>query len=83
MNIILLKNRYEFQNISNEKLFGAHFVGYWNIDGMLTICKDRFYGRVGAIIYEEELIAYIERFSVERPPLVTQAEIDTKYPIFF
>jgi hypothetical protein len=82
VNIILLKNIYEFKNLSREKLFGAHFVGHWNTDGTLTICKDRFYGRVGVQIYEKELVEYIERFSVDNPQRVTQTEINEKYPTF-
>lgn len=82
MNIILLKNRYEFENLSREKLFGAHLVGYWSTGGTLTICKDRFYGRNGVSIYAEELAEYIERFSVDNPQRVTQTEINEKYPTF-
>lgn len=82
MNIILLKNVYEFMNLSREKRFGAQFIGHWNTDGTLTICKDRFYGCGGARICEKELMEYIERFSVDNPLRVTQAEIDEKYPTF-
>jgi hypothetical protein len=78
MNIVILKNRYEFENLPREKLFDAHLVGYWNNGGTLTICKDRFYGRIGNQIHEEELSSYIERFSVDNTQRVTQTEINEK-----
>ena len=82
MNIVILKDINAFNSLSREKLFGAHLAGYWSIDGTFTICKDRFYGRIGARIYEDELNEYIQRFSGDGPR-VTQSEIDQKYPIIF
>lgn len=82
MNIILLKNRYAFEKLSREKLFGAHLVGYWSTGGTLTIRKDRFFGRIGVSIHPEELAEYIERFSVDNPQRVTQTEINEKYSTF-
>lgn len=63
MKIILLRDEYSFRSMSREKLFAAHFVGYWSIDGTLTVCKDRQSGGVGVKIYEEDVVKYIEKFS--------------------
>lgn len=77
MNVVLLKNFYEYENLSREKLFRAHFVGYWNSDGLLTICKDRFVGSHGKCIGESDLNLYINRFSDDER--VSQTEIEKKF----
>ena len=63
MKIVLLRDEYAFRSMSREKLFSAQFVGYWGIDGTLTVCKDRQTGSVGHKIYEDDVVKYIEKFS--------------------
>ncbi len=63
MNIILLQNSDAFTKLSREKLFAAHLVGYWNIDGTLTVCKDRHRGCVGGKIYDFTVAEYVNVFS--------------------
>lgn len=63
MNIITLRDYEAFRTLSRQKLISAHFVGYWQEDGYLFVCKDRITGKTNTAISEQEFNKYIEEYA--------------------
>ena len=58
MKVVVLKNKYEYENLSRKVLFEAFFAGYWD-RSMFVITKDRMYGNFDKRLSSTQLVDYI------------------------
>lgn len=66
MNILLVKNRKAYAELSSRSIWDNHVVAYWNESGRVEIVKDRFSVTHNFSMSAEEFSSYLEKLQSQQ-----------------